>query len=151
MRKLIRKMIRENLLIESPSHVVGGDHYARVGNYEVHVKDVIDTLKNLEAKPVPVSISNFGPINVARPKNVEKYIQVMKQGNWDWKREPLYGQFWDGQVYMFDGNHRAQAGIDSGVYTHLPVVDVDPVLNHVFECVDAGKRNRYDIRAKFFE
>jgi len=151
MRKLIRKMIRDNLLTEGTSHVVGGDHYARVGNYEVHVKDVIDTLKNLEVKPVPVSISNFGPVNVTRPENVEKYIGVMKQGNWDWKREPLYGQFWNDQVYMFDGNHRARAGIDSGIYTHLPVVNVDPVLNYVFKCVDEGKENKFGIRARFSE
>jgi len=50
MRDLIRKMIRDNLLTEGASHVVGGDHYARVGNYEIHVKDVIDTLKKLKVE-----------------------------------------------------------------------------------------------------
>ena len=147
-KRQLKNLIMESLLSEGTSHVVGGAHYAQVGDYEVYVKDVIDTLKELGAQPVPVPIGSFAPVNITRPENVAKYIQVMQQGDWDWNREPLYGQFWNGMVYMFDGNHRAQAGIDAGVYTHLPVVDVDPVLNHVFAHVNKGLPNRNGIRAR---
>ena len=146
----LRKIIYESI-VESTSHVVGGEHYAQVGNYEVYVKDVIDTLKTLKAPPVQVPIENFASVNITRPENVIKYIEIMQQGGWDWDREPLYGQFWNDKVYMFDGNHRAEAGIKSGVYTHLPVVNVDPVLNHVFKCVDQGIPNNYEIRARKYK
>lgn len=146
-RRQLRYLIYESIM-ESTSHVVGGEHYARVGDYEVYVKDVIDTLKKLQVEPVQVPIEDFAPVNITRPENVVKYIEIMQQGEWDWDREPLYGQFWNNEVYMFDGNHRAQAGIESGVYSHLPVVDVDIVLNHVFECTDQGRENDYGIRAR---
>ena len=75
-KRQLKNLIMESLLSEGTSHVVGGAHYAQVGDYEVYVKDVIDTLKELGAQPVPVPIGSFAPVNITRPENVAKYIQV---------------------------------------------------------------------------
>ena len=67
-KRQLKNLIMESLLSEGTSHVVGGAHYAQVGDYEVYVKDVIDTLKELGAQPVPVPIGSFAPSTLLAQK-----------------------------------------------------------------------------------
>jgi len=135
-------------LIESvdTEHKVGGEHWAKMGDDEgntnyVYVKDILDAAdKTIKTKIVKTD--KFNKPGIAKPKNVKKYADDMKNGNWDWEKSgPIYGDLWEGKYGAFDGNHRLAAAIEAGL-EEVPFKNVGDIIS---KAISNKKRNKETI------
>jgi hypothetical protein len=123
----------KSLLENVDTHQVGGNHYGEIkddgGNsYYVHVKDVINAA-NKTVKTEDILTKKFEKPGIAKPENVKKYAEDMKNDKWNWKKSgPIYGTIWKGKYGMFDGNHRLAAAREAGLET-VPFKNVGDIID----------------------
>jgi len=142
--KTFDHLVKQILESIDTQHKVGGDHWGEMKDDEgnsnyVYVKDVIDAA-NKTVKTENVPTNKFEEPGIARPENVKKYAEDMRQGKWDWNKSgPIYGTLWQGKYGMFDGNHRLAAAKMAGL-KEVPFKNVDNIINTAIKNFKAGKK-----------
>ena len=134
-----------NKLLEAvdTKHQVGGEHWGEMKDDEgnshyIYVKDVIDAA-NKTVKTENAPTNQFEEPGVARPENVKKYAETMKNGQWDWNKSgPIYGTLWQGKYGMFDGNHRLAAARMAGLKA-VPLKNVGNIIDTAIANKKQGK------------
>ena len=138
------RLIEQILSEMDTGHKVGGEHWGEMkddqGNsHYVYVKDVIDAANKTE-KTINAPVNQFEEPGIAKPENVKKYAEVMKNNKWDWNQSgPIYGTIWQGKYGMFDGNHRLAAAKMAGL-KEVPFKNVGAIIDTAIENKKQNKK-----------
>ena len=107
-----------------------GEHWIKIRDTEIWVKDIIDAITN--ESTVTVSPSIFKR-KVLDKQGVITKAALMREGKWEWHKPILSKQFHpDHPLIAIDGNHRVAAAILAGI-NQVPVIWVDHIINEVLE------------------
>ena len=107
-----------------------GEHWIKIRDTEIWVKDIIDAITNETI--VTVSPHVFKR-KVLDKQGVIAKAALMLEGKWEWRKPIISKRIYPGQpLIAIDGNHRVAAAILAGI-DQVPVIWVDHIINEVLE------------------
>ena len=107
-----------------------GEHWIKIRDTEIWVKDIIDAITN--ESTVTVSPHIFKRKVLDKQGVIEK-ATLMMLGKWEWRKPILSKQIHPGHpVIAIDGNHRIAAAILAGI-DQVPVIWVDHIIKEILE------------------
>jgi len=105
-----------------------GEHWIKIRDTEIWVKDIIDAITN--ESTVTVSPHIFKR-KVLDKQGVIAKAALMREGKWEWRKPILSKQMHSGRPQIaIDGNHRIAAAILAGI-DQVPVIWVDHIINEI--------------------
>ena len=107
-----------------------GEHWIKIRDTEIWVKDIINAITNEAAVTVSPHIFKR---NVLDERRVAAVAVLMREGKWEWHNPILSKRIYPGRPSIaIDGNHRVAAAILAGI-KEVPVIWVDHIINEVLE------------------
>jgi len=108
-----------------------GEHWIKIRDTEIWVKDIIDAITNEPIVKVPPHM--FKKKKVHDESGVVKKAMLMKEGKWEWHKPILSKRIYPGKpLIAIDGNHRIAAATLAGL-KQVPVIWVDNILSEVLQ------------------
>ena len=107
-----------------------GEHWIKIRDTEIWVKDIIDAITNESTVTVSPHIFKRKVLN---NQGVIAKAALMREGKWEWRKPILSKQMHSGRPQIaIDGNHRIAAAILAGI-DQVPVIWVDHIVSEILE------------------